>query len=169
VTPRLRLEHVGRVRARALLAGDLDALAPLRPARGWPHADTMDGLRVSLMGAATDADTPLLAVLDDTDEVVGEGGWKGGPGPDGVAEIGYGLAAPYRGQGLGTELVGLLTTWVLQAARQVVAEVLADNVASRRALERNGYVLTHADEPYVWYAYPPSPRPRPDPRPGKTT
>jgi len=156
VSPRLRLEHVGRDRAQALLDGDLTALAPLRAAKGWPHDDTMDGLRVSLMGAVTDADTPLLAVLTDTDEVVGEGGWKGGPGPDGVAEIGYGLAAPYRGQGLGTELVGLLTAWVLEAAEQVVAEVLVDNVASRRALERNGYVLTHHDEPYVWYAYPPT-------------
>jgi RimJ/RimL family protein N-acetyltransferase len=37
----------------------------------------------------------------------------------------------------------------------VVAEVLADNVPSRRALERNGYVLTHTDDPYVWYAFPP--------------
>ena len=74
-----------------------------------------------------------------------------------MAEIGYGLAAPYRGQGLGAELVGLLTAWVLDqpGATRVVAEVLADNLPSRRALERNGYVLTHTDEPYVWYAFPP--------------
>jgi RimJ/RimL family protein N-acetyltransferase len=157
VSARLRLEHVGRDRARAILAGEVDAVAPLRAGRGWPHRDTMDGLRVSLMGASTDEDTPLLAVLVDTGEVVGEGGWKGGPGPDGVAEIGYGLAEPYRGQGLGTELVRLLTTWVLNRAQQVVAEVLADNLPSRQALERNGYVKTHTDEPYVWYAYPPPP------------
>jgi [ribosomal protein S5]-alanine N-acetyltransferase len=157
VTSRLRLEHVGRERARALLAGNLGVLAPLRAGKGWPHADSMDGIRVSLVGATDDEDTPLLAVLDD--EVVGEGGWKGGPGPDGVAEIGYGLAGPYRGQGLGTELVGLLTAWVLDqpSAQQVVAEVLADNLPSRHALERNGYVLTHTDEPYVWYAFPPPP------------
>jgi [ribosomal protein S5]-alanine N-acetyltransferase len=158
MSPRLRVEHVGRDRARALLDGDLTALAPLRAARGWPHADTMNGIRVSFAGAVTDEDTPLLAILEETDEVVGEGGWKGGPGPDGVAEIGYGLAAPYRGRGLGTELVRMLTDWVLDqpGVQQVVAEVLADNTPSRRALERNGYVLTHVDEPYVWYAFPPN-------------
>jgi ribosomal-protein-alanine N-acetyltransferase len=157
MTPRLRLEHVGLTRAEALLAGDLDAVAPLRAGNGWPHSDTMDGIRVSLVGAVRDEDTPLLAILETTGEVVGEGGWKGGPGPDGVAEIGYGLAAPYRGQGLGTELVNQLTAWVLAqpGVDRVVAEVLADNLPSRRALERTGYVLTHVDEPYVWYAYPP--------------
>jgi ribosomal-protein-alanine N-acetyltransferase len=156
MTDRLRLEHVGIERAKALLAGDLSALAPWHAAPGWPHAATMDGIRISLLDAASDEQTPFLAVLEETSEVVGEGGWKGGPGPDGVAEIGYGLAEPSRGQGLGTELVRLLTAWALSqpGTTRVVAEVLEDNLASRKALERNGYVLTHVDEPYVWYAFP---------------
>ena len=155
MTSHLTLEHVGVSRAHALLGGSMSALAPLRAAPGWPHADSMDGIRVSIGDAKNDEDTPLLAVLDG--EVIGEGGWKGGLSPDGVAEIGYGLAVPYRGLGLGTQLVGLLTAWVLDqpGATRVVAEVLADNLPSRRALERNGYVLTHTDEPYVWYAFPP--------------
>ena len=155
MTEGLTLVHVGIARAQALLAGSASALAPLRAGAGWPHADSMDGIRVSIGDAETDDDTPLLAVLDG--EVIGEGGWKGGLSPEGVAEIGYGLAAPYRGQGLGSQLVALLTAWVLDqpGATRVVAEVLADNVPSRRALERNGYVLTHTDDPYVWYAFPP--------------
>ncbi|HTY71291.1 MAG TPA: GNAT family N-acetyltransferase [Actinomycetes bacterium] len=157
MSARLRLEPVGLERGRALVEGHLDALAPLHAGAGWPHADTMDGLRMSLAEPIDDEQTALLAVLVDTDEVVGEGGWKGPPGPDGVVEIGYGLAPPYRGRGLGSELVGLLTAWVLdqEGVRRVVAEVLADNLPSRRALERNGYRLTHVDEPYVWYAYAP--------------
>ena len=156
MTDRLRLEHVGIERARALLAGDLSALEPWQAGRGWPHADSMDGIRISLEDADSDEETPFLALLPDTLEVVGEGGWKGGPGPDGVAEIGYGLAQAYRGQGLGTELIRGLTAWAFSQSgtTQVVAEVLADNTPSRRALERNGYVLTHVDDPYVWYAFP---------------
>jgi len=155
VTAGLTLVHVGVARAHALLAGSATALGPLRAGAGWPHADSMDGIRVSIGDAKRDEDTPLLAVLDG--EVIGEGGWKGGLSPDGVAEIGYGLAPPYRGQGLGTELVRQLTAWVLDqpGATRVVAEVLADNAPSRGALERNGYVLTHSDDPYVWYAFPP--------------
>ena len=134
MTSQLSLQHVGVARAHALLAGSMSALAPLRAAPGWPHADSMDGIRVSIGDAKNDEDTPLLAVLDG--EVIGEGGWKGGLSPDGVAEI---------------------TAWVLDqpGANRVVAEVLADNLPSRRALERNGYVLTHTDDPYVWYAFPP--------------
>ena len=156
MTDRLQLEHVGIERARAVLDGDLSALGPWHAAPGWPHADTMDGIRISLVDADSDEETPFLAILAESSEVIGEGGWKGGPGPDGVAEIGYGIAAPYRGQGLGTELVRHLTAWALSqpGTTQVVAEVLADNTPSRKALERNGYVLTHVDEPYVWYAFP---------------
>ena len=60
------------------------------------------------------------------------------------SKIGYGLAAEHRGRGYGNELVGALSGWLLSQpeVEQVVArKVLADNVASRRALENAGFVL----------------------------
>lgn len=154
---RLALERFGLERGRAVLAGDLAALAPLTPASGWPTADTADGLGAALAHAETEADSPFFVVLLETGEVIGDCGWKGGPGPDGRAEIGYGLAASVRGRGLGSEAVRTLTRWALSrpGCTSVVAEVLADNLPSRRALERAGFVVDRVDGGDVWYVYPP--------------
>ena len=137
---RIRLERVGVARAAAIVAGDYSGVDA---APGWPHADTLDGLRMEAEYAETDDQTGFLVVLVETGQVIGDAGWKGGPDETGTAEIGYGLAAPFRGRGLGSELVGVLTGWVLSqpGVNKVVAEVLAGNLPSRGALERNGFEL----------------------------
>jgi len=147
VTARLVLEPVPPVLARAVVAGDLSAL---RPGEGWPHEDTLDGLRTAVEhgGAAG-----WFVTVDGV--VVGDCGTHGGVDPDGDVEIGYGLARPYRGRGYGTELVAGLTSWLLgrPGVRRVVARrVLADNLPSRRALERNGFVLELVEPGRVGYA-----------------
>ena len=141
---RLRLEQLGLARARAITAGDLSVIDP---APGWPHADSLDGIAIQSAHAESDDQTCFLAVLVSTGQVVGEAGWKGGPDAAGETEIGYGLAAPSRGQGLGTELVALLTGWVRAqpGVIRVVARVLPGNTASRRALERNSFELDPPD------------------------
>ena len=58
--------------------------------------------------------------------LVGAGGFLGPPDAAGTAEIGYSIAADWRGQGLATELV---------------AHPDADNVASQQAVRRNGFAL----------------------------
>ncbi len=69
-------------------------------------------------------------------EVVGDCGWTGPPDEDGAVEIGYGLAAAVRRQGLGTEAVAVLAAWAEQqpGVRLVTAEVLPGNEASLRLL-----------------------------------
>jgi RimJ/RimL family protein N-acetyltransferase len=149
---RLRLERIGLARARAILDGDLSGVSP---GPGWPHADTLDGIRMDT-GARTDSETGFLAVLIDTGQVIGDAGWKGGPDESGVAEIGYGLAAPSRGHGLGSELVGLIADWAAAQAgvRRVVAEVHVSNLPSQRALERNGFNLAQTQPLYLIYERP---------------
>ncbi|MFD1467794.1 GNAT family N-acetyltransferase [Hymenobacter caeli] len=76
--------------------------------------------------------------------LVGSGGFMGPPDAAGTAEIGYSVAAEWRGQGLATELVGGL---VQQAAatglvRRLVAHARADNPASQQVLRRNGFDVT---------------------------
>jgi RimJ/RimL family protein N-acetyltransferase len=114
----------------------------------------MDGVRIEAENAETDDETGFLAILADTGQVIGEAGWKGGPDLAGVAEIGYGIAAPLRGRGLGTELVGMIAGWVLAqpGVTRVVAEVLVGNLPSRRALERNGFFVEGGQAPHVLYA-----------------
>ena len=128
-TERLRLVPIRREQAEAILRGDLSSV---RAGEGWPHADTLDGLRLA-PGWLVEADGV----------VIGDCGTHGPPDADGRVEIGYGLAAPYRGRGYGTELVTALAQWLLrqEGVSCVVAETEAGNVPSRRALERSGFRL----------------------------
>lgn len=87
--------------------------------------------------------------------VIGDCGTHGERDELGDVELGYGLAAPYRGRGYGTEVVAGLSRWLLgqDGVRRVVARrVAVDNTPSRRALERAGFVLESADEQHGWYA-----------------
>jgi ribosomal-protein-alanine N-acetyltransferase len=84
-----------------------------------------------------------LRKADDTvpRTLVGAASFLGPPDAEGTAEINFAIAADWRGQGLGTELVAGL---VQQAAdtglvRRLVARPAADNAAARQALLRNGF------------------------------
>jgi len=80
-----------------------------------------------------------LYVIDGA-RVVGSGGVKAPPLPDGEVEIGYGMAPAYRGRGLATEAARALTREALaQGARRVSAFTTPDNTASWRLLQRIGY------------------------------
>jgi RimJ/RimL family protein N-acetyltransferase len=134
-TPRLVLEPVDERLARAILAGDLQDLTP---AEGWPHDDTKDGLAMAI---AHGQPAGWLVNLDG--ETIGDCGTHGPPDAAGVVEIGYGLAAPFRGRGYGSEVVAAITTWLLSRpdVRVVKATVLSRNAASRRVLEKAGFLL----------------------------
>jgi RimJ/RimL family protein N-acetyltransferase len=59
----------------------------------------------------------------------------------GAIAIGYALRPECWGSGYGTELAGVLTrTAVALGVPEIVATVLATNAASRRVLEKNGFV-----------------------------
>ena len=81
---------------------------------------------------------------DDTPRtLIGAGGFMGPPDEAGTVEIGYSVAADWRGQGLATELVAGL---VQQAAntsmvRRMVAHPGADDPASQQVLLHNGFEL----------------------------
>jgi len=51
--------------------------------------------------------------------LVGFGGFKGSPSPDGVVEIGYAIAPVFRGQGLATDAVAQWFSALLRTARFV--------------------------------------------------
>ncbi len=150
-TTRLMLVPLDPETAAELVAGRDGGLVA---GRGWPHADTVDGLMASLNSGDADA-LPWLVVLDDGDEpcVIGDVGWKGTPGPARRVEIGYGLAVPYRRKGYATEAVGAYVKWLESRADvvQIDAEVRADNVASRRLLERLGFTVALVEGSYIWY------------------
>jgi RimJ/RimL family protein N-acetyltransferase len=134
--------------ALAIVGGDVSVVTH---AEGWPHADTLDALR---MVVKEDAPWPAWLVTIDG-LVIGDCGTVGPVDEAGDVEIGYGLAAEQRGFGYGTELVDGLSQWLVQqpGVRRVVARgVLADNTPSRRALERAGFRLESSEGGLVSYA-----------------
>ncbi len=130
----ITLRPVSAAAAAALVAGDF---SQIQPGEGWPHEDSLDGLRMVASGSGLG----WLIML--VDVVVGECGTHGPPDRAGVVEIGYGLAAPYRGKGYGRQTVRALAHWLL--GRPGITGVLAhtdpENVPSRRSLESAGFRL----------------------------
>jgi len=60
-----------------------------------------------------------------------------------TSEIGYWLGVDYWGRGIATEAVTLVTAWAFgaHALLRIFAQPFAENFASRRVLEKAGYVL----------------------------
>jgi RimJ/RimL family protein N-acetyltransferase len=147
-TARLALVPVSAEIAAAIVAGDFSGI---RAAEGWPRADTHVPFHVAVKYGV---ELPAWFVeLDGL--VIGDIHTHGLADAAGDIEIGYGLAEPYRGRGYGTELVKAVSQWLLAqpGIRRVVARhVPLDNLPSRRALERAGFVLERADEEHAWYA-----------------
>ena len=81
-----------------------------------------------------------LVVVDGA--VIGDVGCHGGPDADGVVEIGYGLAAPYRGNGYAGEAVSALLSMLREQpeVRTIRATTERGNLPSQRLLERLGLV-----------------------------
>jgi RimJ/RimL family protein N-acetyltransferase len=142
-TDRLVLVPVTADAARAVV----DAVSALPAAPGWPGDDAVEGLRAALEYGG---DLGWFVTLDGV--VIGDCGTHGETG--GVVEIRYAIAPPYRRRGHATEVVAALTRWLSgqPGVRQVVARrVVADNVASRRTLERCGFTVDEVDGRHVSY------------------
>jgi len=134
--------------------GNPATLASYDIAPGWPHDDTADALAFTAAGAWT------WLILDDERRVAGECGVKAPPDESGRVEIGYGLAAPSRGHGLGLRAVGELLYELASTGlvREVVAGVHPGNIASRRLLERLGFTVLDVDDQEIRYVHTLPPR-----------
>ena len=151
-TSRLVLEPVGRKQVEAFLTGDFRSVSR---GDGWPRDSTEEGFPPWRLSLKHDVEVTWLVTLDG--KAIGDCFTHGGADEAGDIEIGYGLAAPYRGNGYGTELVAGLVGWLIlhpSIHRVVARNVDARNAPSRRALERAGFVLEDDDGVYVAYAFP---------------
>jgi RimJ/RimL family protein N-acetyltransferase len=144
-TARLVLAPVSRELAQAVARGDVSAVVA---GEGWPHHDTVDGLQMALANGHAPG---WFVTLDGV--VIGDCGTHGEVDEHGSVELGFGLAAPYRGRGYGTEVVLGLSRWLLEqgGAKRIVGRAALDNAPSRRALERAGFSYDAADEQYARY------------------
>lgn len=131
--------------ARAVLTGQ-----GVPAARGWPGPDA---LQVLTWAVEHGGDPGWLILRDGL--VVGECGTHGPPDEAGTVEIRYGVVPGERGQGLATEACAALVAWLLAqpgVLRVAASTHAADNLASRRVLERCGFALERVEGPTAWYA-----------------
>ena len=84
---------------------------------------------------------PWAMTLKDSATYIGDLGFKG-PVKNHAVEIGYGVLPEYEGQSYTTEAVQAVTQWAFQQKNVVFVEAETDpeNKASRRVLEKCGFV-----------------------------
>ena len=112
---------------------------------GWPDNEAAQaGLHIHLQALREDARELLwrirLIVLREGREVVGSINLKGPPRQNKDVEIGWGVNAEHRGQGIAVEAARAVMGWVFsqQRVKRVIATIPEGNVASIRVAERLG-------------------------------
>jgi RimJ/RimL family protein N-acetyltransferase len=144
-TRRLLLEPITEEIAHAIRRGDV---AALDAAAGWPQPGTVAGVTLAL-----EHGHPPGWLVRSGGRVIGDCGIRAPVDAVGSVEIGYGLAGPFQGQGLGTELVTAISGWLLAqpAVATVRARTVPSNAPSRRVLEKAGFTLVEATEESCLY------------------
>jgi len=98
--------------------------------------------------------TLWLIILKDTLTVAGSLCFHGEP-VDGVVELGYGIDETFRNQGFMKEAIGLIVEWTKKRSDidKVVAVTRAENIASQKVLQANGFNLIDVSEDKMmnWY------------------
>jgi GNAT superfamily N-acetyltransferase len=145
-TRRLRLEPITTEVARAIASG---GAAGLGAADGWPQAGTRNGVALAI-----EHGHPAGWLVRWSGRVIGDCGIRAPVDDAGSVEIGYGLADPYQGLGLGSEVVTAISDWLLAqpVVSTVSARTLPSNAASRRVLEKAGFVLVGTTDQECVYA-----------------
>jgi len=112
---------------------------------GWPGSDIAAALpafirQLEIDPAQDDWGVHLVGHTA-TRTLIGFAGCNNGP-PDanGTVEIGYDVLPAYQRHGYATEATGAIMAWLFAQpqVRRVIADCDADNIASRRVLERLG-------------------------------
>ena len=82
----------------------------------------------------------IMAEHDGTRRVVGSVVFHGRPGPDGIAEVAYGVEESSQGQGIATEATSACVHWALsqEGVVAVRATTLPWHFASLRVIQKVG-------------------------------
>ena len=105
-------------------------------------------LKLGAEGKPEPWSTSFLIVREEDARFVGACGFKTAPSA-GRVEVGYGVSPVSRGRGAATDALKMLSVLAFEAgASEVLAEVLPENEASIRALQKAGFVQvgTRVDE-----------------------
>ena len=88
--------------------------------------------------------------------LIGSGGFKGKPDEMGMVEIGYEISAPYRQQGLATEVVKAMVQFAFSQPEitRILAHTLPEENPSNRLLKKLGFAFVGTvddpDDGEIW-------------------
>ena len=92
----------------------------------------------------------LIALVEDEGGPVIVGGARYIVGQLGQAEVAFAVVDNYQGQGIGTSLMRHLSTTARNSGiRELIAEVLPDNIPMLKVFEKSGFRLTRRRMPDV--------------------
>lgn len=148
----------------ALLGAALEGRGALEAALGVSVAEGWEGFPGALpIIRAACAKTPdghrwgsLFFIEPQASTLVGFGGFKGPPSPEGVVEIGYAIAPAFRARGLATDAVTQMVqrAFADAAVRAVDAHTLGHDNPSTRVLQKAGFrkiaEIEDPDEGPIW-------------------
>jgi RimJ/RimL family protein N-acetyltransferase len=150
-TPRLLLEPVCLAMVEAVMLDrreDAERAANARLPDAWPNRGLIErAFTASLDEIRADPETRLwgdrLMIMTDPGgerRVIGSVVFHGRPGPDGIAEVAYGVETSSRSQGLATEGTGACVRWALEQDGVVAvrATTFPWHLASLRVIQKVG-------------------------------
>ncbi|GAB3644016.1 GNAT family N-acetyltransferase [Spirosoma arcticum] len=99
--------------------------------------------------------TVWIAIDRQKQQIVADAKFKGEPDETGTVEIGYGTYPAFQRQRYMAEMVGGMVRWAGEqpGVLRVVADTDAENVASQKVLEKNGFQLFDQIEQMLWWEY----------------
>lgn len=153
LTPRLVLHPFTAEEALRVIAGTPEPGELWAP--DYPFAAELDPLRAyaERLGSGEDQHPfTLYAIRERSDgAAIGGIGFFGEPDEEGAVELGYGLVPSARGRGFATEaLRGAVVIARAAGAARIRADTDLDNGASRRVLEKAGFVETRRTDTLVF-------------------
>ena len=128
-------------------AGDFRALIAGQPPRGLalPEGEVAPLATLEMLGALAEkvraAFAPAAWLMVEENEIVGLCSVIHAPTPEGVIEIGYGVAPCRQQRGAAGRAVADVVAWARSDARigAITANTATANLFSQRTLERNGF------------------------------
>ena len=129
----------------------------LKPGKLWPDADIIETIpriikNINKVGLPTGFESWMI-IKSDTNEIIGDIGFKGFNRITSSADIGYGIIASERRNGYAIEACKTLIEWAFQneSLKSITAACLLDNVGSANLLEKLNFEKNAVDEEFYYW------------------